>query len=199
MRDRAEQTRSKLVSTARGMFADIGFHATATSALARRAGLTRGALYHHFRDKREVFEAAFQAVASGLNERTSAAAGKVEGNTWDRVVEAFSTYLHTVAEDPEVQQILLIDGPTVLGWQRWRELQYEYIASGVVATLEMLIREGEIPAREPEPLAWLIQAALADAALEIANAGDKARAEQQSKAAFLYLLEGLRRPGSNRM
>ncbi len=196
MRNRAELTRSALLDTARAMFGETGFHATGTTALVEGAGVTRGALYHHFGDKRELFEAVFRAVAEDINVRTSSAAAGARGGTWASVVAAFSTYLHAVAEDPGVQQILLLDGPTVLGWQRWRNLQYEYIASGVVATLDKLMSEGVLPPREPEPLAWLIQAALADAALGIANARDKARAEEQAKSAFIYLLEGLRRDAS---
>lgn len=194
MQTRAAETRTSLVEAARTLFAEVGYHATGTSSVVARANVTRGALYHHFRDKQDLFEAVFRQVAIELNEQTSAAARRTPGDTWQRVVEAFATYLRVVASSADVQRILLIDGPTVLGWQRWRELQYEYIASGVVATLQILMQQKVLPQREPEPLAWLIQAALADAALGIANAGDKPQAEHQAKAAFIYLLEGLRRP-----
>ena len=193
MQSRAQQTRAALVDAARLLFAEVGYHATGTSSLAARTGMTRGALYHHFRDKQDLFEAVFRQVAIELNEQTGAAAYRTAGDTWHRVIEAFSTYLDVVAASAEIQRILLIDGPTVLGWQRWRELQSDYVASGVRDTLRILMDEQIMPVRAPEPLAYLIQAALGDAALAIANATtDRPKVALEAKEAFLFLLEGLR-------
>jgi len=193
MQSRAQRTREQLLAAGRALFAEPGYHASGTPALVAQAGVTRGALYHHFQGKQALFEAVFCQLAGELNEQTSAAAQRARGDLWHRVLAAFSTYLDVVATSPEIQRILLIDGAAVLGWQRWRELQYGYIASGVTATLEMLMKEGFIEERPPQPLAHLIQAALGDAALSIASASKDKKAVAQTREAFLFLLEGLRR------
>ncbi len=193
MQSRAAKTREQLLAAGRALFTEPGYHLTGTGTLVARAGVTRGALYHHFRGKQDLFEAVFRQLATELNEQTSAAARRAKGGLWHRVVTAFSTYLDVVAASPEIQRILLVDGAGVLGWQRWRELQYDYVASGVTVTLEKLMHEGQIEKCQAQPLAHLIQAALGDAALCIANAGGDGQTVKQTRDAFLFLLRGLQR------
>lgn len=193
MQSRAEQTRTRLLSAARELFSEPGYHATGTPTVAARAGVTRGALYHHFKGKQELFEAVFCEVSAELNQITRDAAHQVEGSLWEQIVQAFTVYLQTVAASVTIQRILLIDAPTVLGWQRWRELQYEFVANRVVAALDKLMADNIIPGHPAQPLAWLIQAALSDAALSIAHADDKQKAADDAKNAFLFLLQGLTR------
>jgi AcrR family transcriptional regulator len=179
---RAAATRASLLAIARERFADAGYHATSTTDLVALASLTRGALYHHFADKEALFEAVLRDVADDVNRRAQATVAGLSGDTWRQLVQSLEAYLRLVAADPGVQRILLIDGPAVLGWERWRDVQAELILADVVTTLLMLMDEGVVERRPPEPLAHLVLALLNEAALVIAHgtepqvAGDALRA-----------------------
>lgn len=195
-RVRAVATRAALISTARNLFAESGYHATGTNDLVAAAAVTRGALYHHFADKQDLFEAVFREVLGELNDAARGPVMSLSGDTWSQLVLAFRGYLRLVASSAEFQRILLIDGPAVLGWKRWRELQSEEIGAGVITTLNMLMDEGVIPSASPGPLAILIQAALNDAALSIAYAADQHAAGVELTEALMRILEGLRAGGA---
>lgn len=188
----AEVTRASLIKVACAQFGKAGYHATGTSDLVALASVTRGALYHHFADKSALFEAVFREVAAELIRAANKRVAGLSGDTWRQFTEALPAYLRLVATSPEAQRILLIDGPVVLGWKRWREIQSEYVLGGVVEILSMLMDEGLIARRAPEPLANLIQAALDDAALSIAHAADPQAVSIEAADALLCLLEGLR-------
>ncbi len=191
-RVRAVATRAGLIATARRFFADAGYHATGTNELVAATAMTRGALYHHFTDKQALFEAVFRELSSELNKAAGEAVRSLSGDTWNQLVRAFRAYLQLVAASAEFQRILLIDGPAVLGWKRWRELQSEEMGAGVITTLTMLMEQGVIPEAAPGPLATLIQAALNDAALSIAYAPDQRAASTELTEALMRILEGLR-------
>src|ERR1700674_1740506 len=119
--DRSAATRASLVAAARSLFAERGFGRVGTETIARAAGVTRGALYHQFADKTELFEAVYEAIeqdlAGRLGERlaTSGASDPIE------VMRLGAEEWLDACGEQEVQQIVLLDGPAVLGWQRWRE------------------------------------------------------------------------------
>ena len=120
--DRSAATRTALIDAARPLFAEHGFGGVGTETIVRAAGVTRGALYHQFADKTELFAAVFEAVEEDIGARIGevvAAAGSTDP------LEAMRTgagaWLDACAE-PEVQQIVLLDAPAVLGWERWREI-----------------------------------------------------------------------------
>lgn len=189
--ERAAQTRSTLLSTARARFAEVGYSSTSTTDLATLTSMTRGALYHHFTDKPGLFVAVFGEVASGLNKRAQALVADLTGDTWRQLTDALQAYLHLVAEDPGLQRIMLIDGPAVLGWSLWREMQAEYVLADIVAVLRMLMDEGLVERHPPEPLAGLVLAALNEAALSIAHGADP----QLAQDALMTLVGGLRVDG----
>ena len=191
----AEVTRTTLIKVACAQFTKAGYHATATTDLVALASVTRGALYHHFADKATLFEAVLRKVAAELIRAANKRVASLSGDTWRQFVVALPTYLQLVAASPEAQRILLIDGPVVLGWKRWRDIQSEYVLTGVVKILSMLMDEGLIARRAPEPLANLIQAALDDAALSIAHAADPQAVSIEAADALLALLQGLRVDG----
>ena len=195
VRERAVVTRAQLLKAARELFGEAGFHAAGTTEIVMRAAMTRGALYHHFGGKDDLFVEVFRTIAEELVSRSNAAVAGLFGDSWAKVRTAFSQYLHLVASNAEYQRILLIDGPAVLGWTRWRDLQAEFMAQGTVTALQLLMDQGIVPSQKAEPLASLIQAALNDAALTIAHAPVPAQASQDVLNAFLFLLEGLRRQG----
>src|SRR5262245_30807619 len=122
--ERGRATREQLVEIATGLFAEHGYEATSIEAVLRSAEVSRGALYHHFAGKEPLFEAVFEAVELDVSHRLAEAIAGVTDP-----VEALRTgCLHWVAlaGDPVVQRIVLIDAPSVLGWQRWRELEERY-------------------------------------------------------------------------
>lgn len=188
---RSLATQKRLLSAARSLFAEAGFHETGTNDVVATAGATRGALYHHFSDKVELFEAVFRQVAGELHESANSSAAPFSGDPWKQLTFAIDSYLKLVASNVEFQRIVLIDGPVVLGWQRWRSIQTEYLLRGFVLTLEMLIERRIIAAQPTEPLASLIMAALDDASLSIAHSADPHKTQKQLAAALISLVEGL--------
>jgi AcrR family transcriptional regulator len=193
LRERAVATRAALLDAARQLFTGSGYYATGTTDIVTRAALTRGALYHHFTGKEDLFKEIFSTTVADLVKRSNSAAAALSGDTWSKIVAAYSQYLELVASNEEYQRILLIDGPAVLGWATWRELQSEFVAKGTTEALQLLMDQGLVTSQPAEPLAYLIQAALNDAAMTIAHAPDPAQASKEAMKAFLFLLEGIRK------
>ena len=193
-KERAAATRTAILAVARKLFGENGYHATGTSEIVAQSRLTRGALYHHFSGKEDLFEAVFRMVAEELVTRANASVAPLSGDLWQQVQEAFRQYLHLIAENEAFRRILLIDGPAVLGWAQWRALQSEFIASGAAQALQMLMDRGLVEQRPAMPLACMIQAALGDAAMTIAHAPAGSSAAEEAMAAFQFVLRGIRRP-----
>ncbi len=177
--DRSAATREALVAAARPLFASSGFAGVGTEALAAAAGVTRGALYHQFADKTELFAAVFETVERDISEGIGVAI--VASGVTDPI-EAMklgaSAWLDACA-DPEVQQIVLLDAPAVLGWDRWREIAMRYGLGLVEGLLTHGMSIGRIPEGPVAPLAVVLIGALDEAALYVARAEDQvtARAE----------------------
>ncbi|MFC4595641.1 TetR/AcrR family transcriptional regulator [Sphingobium tyrosinilyticum] len=196
-KQRSEGTRAALIDAARCYFGQHGFHATRTSEFVAEAEVTRGALYHHFTDKEGLFDAVVCHVAEDISRRARqevlarSSVQETVVRAWDRLLLAFDVYLRAVAEDREVQRILLIDAPAVLGWSRWREIQSEVFMPGTMSTLHRLMELGAIHKTAPEPLAQLILAATNDAALAIAHADDPALTLESHSHALMTLVSGL--------
>lgn len=149
-------------------------------------------MYHHFRDKEDLFEAVFREVTADLDRQGRAAVVNWQGDLWSKMREAFARHLRLVAASREFQQILLVDGPAVLGWARWRDIQSQFIASDTAEALLELRKSGVLAGDPPPGLANLIQAALNDAALSIAHAVDPTTFSDEALAAFHFLLDGMR-------
>jgi len=190
MSNRGEATRQALVTAARELFVTQGYFATGTEEIVARAGVgTRGALYHHFADKQALFRAVFEAVEEDLLARAAPAA--VPTDVWDALVAGLEGFL-TAALEPEVQRIILVDGPAVLGWSEWRELEARYGIGVIEAALVVAMDEGTIARQSPRELAHLILAVLDEAALLVAHSDDPVAARANAGAALRQLLDGLR-------
>ena len=193
--EQAESTRAELVAVARRLFADRGYAATPTEDLVRAAGMTRGALYHHFRDKRALFQAVFEDVEQsqmmGLAKLMDP-----EADAWTNLSRSFNAFLDACVER-DVQQIVLIDGPSVLGWDTWREIEDRYALGATVAGLQQAMDEGFIAPQPVAPLGHLLLAAANEAGLVIAKSGDVKAARKEVGAALERLLAGLRAPGAS--
>ena len=191
---RSEATRSALVKAARRLFAKRGYAAVGTEEIVRAAGVTRGALYHEFRDKRELFAAVFELLESELAHRTAAAAG-ASGAT-DPLVElrvGAEAWLDACTE-PEIQRIVLLDGPAVLGWERWREIGSRYGRGLVEAVLQAAIDAGRLQPQPVRPLAHVLMGAVDEAALYVATAEDPKTARVEVGAVLDRLLAALGTP-----
>lgn len=190
--ERAEATRAALLSAGRSLFAQRGYAAVATEEIVRRARVTRGALYHHFRDKEDLFRAVVEDVERELTERIAAeslAAGATE--PWAALQEGARAFLDASAE-PEVQRIIMLDAPAVLGWVQWREIGQRYGLGLVEGVLEAAMEAGALARQPARPLAHVLIGALDEAAMYVARADDVERAREEMAATIDRLLQGLR-------
>jgi AcrR family transcriptional regulator len=189
--ERSAATRAALVTAARRLFAEQGFGAVSTEAIVQAAGVTRGALYHQFANKTAVFEAVYEAIEQDLAEDLLAqiAAAGIEDPVEAMMLGA-DAWLDACREQ-EVQRIVLIDGPAVLGWQRWRDIGMRYGLGLVEGMLAQAIELGRIPAQSVPPLAHVLVGALDEAALYVARAEDYDAASEEVGAVIAKLLAGL--------
>jgi AcrR family transcriptional regulator len=187
---RSEATRAALVDAARRLFVDKGYFATGTEDITAEAGVgTRGALYHHFSDKQALFRAVFEAVETDL--LTAAAGIDVPEGAFAQLEAGLLGFLDAAAVRRDVQQILLVDGPAVLGWQQWRALEEKYGLGAIRALLERAVHEGAVAPQPLDALAHILLAAVDEAALYIANAPDSSKAKEEAVAAMERLLRGI--------
>jgi AcrR family transcriptional regulator len=193
--DRSAATSQALVAAGRRLFAAQGFADVSTDAIAAEAGVTRGALYHQFADKVALFDAVVDAVeadiAARLAERVAAAGvtDPVEG-----IQLAIRLWLEICVE-PESHRIALLDGPSVLGWARWREVCQRHVFGLAQALLSQSMEIGRIRPQPVRPLAHVIMAASDEAALYVAEAADRARARAEMIEVLDQLIDGVTNSG----
>lgn len=167
---RSEQTRSALIAAARRLFAERGYAAVGTEEIVREAGVTRGALYHHFNGKRDLMRAVYEQLEAELSaEFGSQITPGADPLTVLR--EGAETFLDQCLER-EVQQIALLDAPAVLGWDEWREINARYALGLIEAVLNHGIEVGEIRDQPVRPLAHALIGALDELAMLVARSED---------------------------
>lgn len=186
---RGAATRERLLAAARRLFGQRGYEATSIGSVLEASGVARGALYHHFQSKAELFDAVLAEMLIEIAERTAAAAAgssdPLEG------LRAGSHAWLLMALDPAIQRIALLDPTTAVGWARWRELDQAHSLGGLRATLVRLADEGRVPRDQAELLAHILLAALNEAALFVAYAEDQTVAAETARATVDTLLERL--------
>jgi AcrR family transcriptional regulator len=190
--EHAEATRAALVSSARTLFAQSGYAAVSIEEIVRRARVTRGALYHHFEDKSDLFRAVFESVQQDLAQRLLDAASS-QPDTAKHLEIGCHAFLDACTE-PDVQRIVLLDGPAVLGWEAWHESDVNFGLELLQRSIEAAIEGGAVERQPVEPLSHLLLGALNGSGLEIARSSDPARARREMQKALDRLLAGLR-PG----
>jgi AcrR family transcriptional regulator len=187
----AEETRARIISTARSLFAENGYFGTGTTEIVEAAQVgTRGALYHHFADKKALFEAVFEAVEEDLAERTL---GAMTGSTAFAQLQLGLDAVLDGSLDTEVQRILLIDGPAVLGWDGWRKIEARYGLGAITEILRAGITDGSITVADPDTMAHLLLSVVAEAALYIAHDGRRT-ARKKAGESLAALLSGIATP-----
>jgi AcrR family transcriptional regulator len=193
--EQAEATRAAILAVARELFAEMGYANAGTEEVVKRARITRGALYHHFRDKEALFSGVYEIVLSDLYTSIEKAARRGRG-VWESFRLGRDAFLDSCT-DRSVCRIILLDAPSVLGWTRMYEIQNKM---GTVFPEKALIRStiqeameaGEIERQPAEPLAAILQGAFDAAALEIAHAQNRAKTRREVGAALNWLIERLR-------
>ncbi|MFG2771986.1 TetR/AcrR family transcriptional regulator [Streptomyces sp. NPDC048350] len=191
--NRAQQraaTRRALLAEGRRRFAEDGYHGVVLAEVAQAVGVTKGAAYHHFESKGGLFRAVVAEVQRDLGERVAAAA-EDQADPWEQLRAGCRAFL-AAGSDPAVRRIVLVDAPTVLGWEEWRALDEESSARHLHEALAALIDAGIIAEQPVEPLARLLSGAMNEAALWLARSGTPESLDL-TVAALDGLLAGIRR------
>lgn len=178
------------MAAARRLFATVGYDAVSAEQIVAEAGVTRGALYHHFDGKAGLFEAVFIEIEGEL-----LAQFPVEQLVGDDPFAALRSGVGRFLDlslDSEVQQITLVDGPAVLGWSRWQEIEADHGLGLIQAGLDAAITAGQLPKLPTAELANALLGALTESALAVARAKDHAAARERAESVLHALLDGLR-------
>jgi AcrR family transcriptional regulator len=181
--DRSRATRADLVGAGRRLFAERGFQAVPAEEILRVAGVTQGALRHHFGDERDLFRAVFEELEAELAADIAGILGG-ESDTWAAIELGVSAFLDA-CERPELLQIALRDAPAVLGWSVWREIQAEHGLGLIKFAVAQAVSEGLIRAQPVDVLAHLLLGSLIEAALLVAEGAASRRDVEQALYGFL--------------
>lgn len=189
---RSDATRAALVRAARPLFATRGFAGVGAEEIVRAAGVTRGALYHQFAGKEGLLEAVYEQIEQELLERIGSRMAQAGVTDPLVALAAGAEHFLEACVEPEVHRIILLDAPSVLGWERWREIGWRYGMGLTEGTVQAAIDAGRIAPQPARPLAHLLLGALDEAALYVARAADRDAARHEMGAAITALLDGLR-------
>lgn len=187
---RSEVTRAALLTAARGLFAERGYGGVGTEEIVRRAQVTRGALYHHFRGKEDLFAGVFEQVEAELTQQIATQA-MATTDPWEAMQAGAQAFLDACL-DPAVQQITLLDAPSVLGWEKWREIGQRYGLGLIQASLQAAMEAGQLAPQPIKPLAHLLLGALDEAAMLVARSDDVDATRQQVGEALQRYLAALK-------
>lgn len=184
------ETSARLIAVARAQFAERGYAQAATETIVRLAGVTRGALYHHFGSKEGLFKAVVAEVQRDVALRVAAAA-QGGNDPWEQLLAGCRAFLRTSLE-PDVQRIMLLDGPAVIGWEAWRELDAEHAMRLLEAGLGELVATRQIQAVSVPAATHLLSGAMNEAVLWIARTERPLQALDETVTTLERLLAGLR-------
>jgi AcrR family transcriptional regulator len=189
--ERTAATRSALVAAGRRLFATEGFAGVGTETIVREADVSRGALYHHFADKTELFAAVLEDVEREVAGQLAVTAGARAG---DGAVEVLAVAVEAwldLCDRPEVQRIVLVDGPSVLGWPRWRAICQRHVLGLIQAVLAQGIADGELADQPVAPLSHVLIAVADEAAMYVVAAEDRQAARREMVTVARGLMRSL--------
>jgi AcrR family transcriptional regulator len=189
--ERAAETRETLIAAARPLFAEHGFADVALETIVRAAGVTRGALYHHFADKTALFAAVFERLEAEVATRMTEAIAAANEDDPVEVMRLGANFWLDACADPEIQRITLIDAPAVLGWTRWTEIGDQYNTGLVRQLLAGAIETGRIPDQPVDATALTLLAAMRELTLYIARADDYRTARDEAGVIMNRLIQSL--------
>jgi AcrR family transcriptional regulator len=191
---KGQETRRAIIDTATRLFAERGYAAVSIETVLAACQISRGALYHHFSSKEALLEAVFEAVEVDVTAKVMASAASAGGAI--EAVRAGCEAFLDLTQDQVVRQIMLTDAPSVLGWDKWREIDERHAFGLMKAALEPAANEAGIPAQLVDAFAHMLLASLSEIALMIAQADDPASALENGKRAVRELLGRLLAPPS---
>jgi AcrR family transcriptional regulator len=188
---RSEATRARLIEVGVELFSERGYAEVGTEEIVERAEVTRGALYHHFGDKRDLFRAVHEELEGRLVEAIGRALEESPREDPIEALEVATAAVLDFATDRAMARVTLIDAPSVLGWEEWREIDTRYGLGLAEGVLTAAMEAGRIPRQPVRPLAHLLVAALGEAAIMVATAPDPSEARRDVEPALLSVLHGL--------
>lgn len=191
--ERSADMRKRLIVTARRLFVAQGYAATSTPAIVEEAGVTRGALYHHFPDKQAIFQAVVEAESAAVAEAI-AAADTPAMTSLERLMAGADAYVRAMKAEGRTR-LLLVDGPAVLGREAMRRIEARHGDASLKIGLEDAMADGALRRLPVEPLSSLLSAMFERAALDVAGGVPPA----EVLTALTQILHGLARPGHGRM
>ncbi len=187
---KGRETADRLLSIARKAFAAQGYAVTRTEEIIASAGVTKGALYHHFSSKQDLFEAVYRSVEDQVAEQIGAVVALV-GDPWEQLVAGCYAYMEA-CQDPGLQRILRVDGPSVLGLDKWAMIDREYGVARLLPALQGIADAGVIDVPSVEAFAWQLTGAMNEATFWIAQHDNPETALTESKKMLRLMLEGAR-------
>lgn len=188
--EQSDTTRRALVAAARRLFAENGFKDTSTEAVVQAAGVTRGALYHHFKDKTALFRAVYESLEEELVTNIAVSVEGGHGDPLTMLRRGSQAFLDACLE-PAVQRIVLLEAPTVLGWETWREIDQRYGLGLVKSVLELGVKTNHVRDLPIDPMAHVILGALVEASMLLANSPNKKKARADLGLVLDALIDGL--------
>ena len=188
----SQGARDALVEAAHELFIERDYEEVSTEEILERSGVSRGALYHHFPSKLDLFRAVF-TVSEQRNIRLIAAGAAEASSPFEALLDAARRYLELAECDEEFRRIALTQSRAVLGWEGWRAIASELGIGVATALVSAAIESGELPELHPETTAMVLLGALIEAAMQIAVASDRGAVRQRSERVIIEMLEGLRR------
>ena len=188
---RSKQTSAQLIAIARKLFSTRGYSDTSLEDIVLKAGMTRGAIYHHFEGKKGVFIAVFENALTEIANRVTLAE-KGQRSIWEKFISCTYAFFEACL-DSDLQRIVLIDGPAVLGWDVWRRIDEAKTLDILRSHLKELLDRGIIKPLPLEPLTHLISGAVNETVLWIAGSEDPKRAFDEAWSTINAFLESLRK------
>ncbi|MEU6561260.1 TetR/AcrR family transcriptional regulator [Nocardia nova] len=193
--DRSRATRADLEAAGRRLFAERGYTAVSAEEIVAAAGVTRGALHHHYGDKRGLFVAVLEQLEVDNTEEVRRVLADLPDST--DPLAAMAIGLHAfleISRRPESVRIAMSDGPAVLGWQGWREMESRHGLRLITDQLQQAVDDGLAPALPVRTLAQLILAAIIEAGMIVAHAEDPETAGTEAEQCILMMVSGLLAP-----
>ncbi|AYY14939.1 TetR/AcrR family transcriptional regulator [Actinobacteria bacterium YIM 96077] len=187
--EQREETTQNLVEHARELFATYGYAKVSLSQIVTAAGVTKGALYHHFAGKEDLFQAVLTQVHQEVADRVASAAP--DADLWTQFIAGCRAFL-TASTEPRIQQIMLVDAPSVLGWGVWREIDASTSRQHLEEIVTQLIEQDLISKQPVAPLVHLLSGAMNEAALWLTTSTTRAHDVEATMAALTNLLKSLR-------
>jgi len=188
--ERSETTIAAILAAGQRLFASNGFATTSIDDIADAAGVAKGAVYHHFKSKDEIFTRVLEDVQAAIAAMPPPPAMRKMSDPLDRMAAGVLHYLNAATE-PGIRQILLVDGPAVIGWRRWREIDDRYFGAGARRAVAYVLGEKAKPAII-DAMTHLVMGMVMEAALVCATADNPKKKARELSAAMRQMLEGLR-------